>query len=103
MRVIKQSIVESALALWKNSYHDSSFFISLVQGSHSFETVLFVPETDETNLVWHGPGSGTAAAVDVFRADKALKSAELRKFLSMFVPDRCFYIHNRLASRVSED
>ena len=42
---------------------------------------MFVPETDETNLVWHGPGSGPATAVDIFRADRAFKSSELKIFL----------------------
>merc|ERR1711942_650489 len=60
---------------------DSCLVLLKLKGSHDFESVLFVPETDETNLVWHGPGSGTSSAVDIFRADRAFKNDELKKFL----------------------
>lgn len=63
---------------------DSCLVLLKRRGSHEFETVMFVPETDETNLVWHGPGSGPTAAVDVFRADRAFKSSDLKRFLDDF-------------------
>ena len=42
---------------------------------------MFVPVIGNDELVWHGPGSGTSAAVDIFRADRAFQNSELQKFL----------------------
>ena len=50
-------------------------------GTDNFQTIFFIPETDESELVWRGPGSGVSAAVEIFRADQAFKNSDLKKFL----------------------
>ena len=50
-------------------------------GTDNFQTILFVPETDEAELIWRGPGSGVTAAMEIFLADQAFKNSDLKRFL----------------------
>ena len=63
---------------------DSCLVLVKSRGSDDFETIFFVPETSEEELVWRGPGSGVNAATQIFRADRAFKNSELKKFLDDF-------------------
>jgi len=63
---------------------DSCLVLLKYAGSSGFETLLFVPEVDETDLVWHGPSSGVDAAVDLFAADRGIRNRELKTFLDDF-------------------
>lgn len=60
---------------------DSCLVLVKSRGSDDFETIFFVPETNEEELVWRGPGSGVNAATQIFQADRAFKNSELKKFL----------------------
>jgi len=63
---------------------DTCLVLIKPKGTDNFQTILFVPETDESDLVWRGPGSGISAAVQIFCADQAFKNSDLKKFLDDF-------------------
>jgi len=63
---------------------DSCMVLMKLKGTDNFQTILFVPETDEAELIWRGPGSGVTAAMEIFRADQAFKNSDLKRFLDDF-------------------